>query len=106
VEKRVVDMFSGKGTAVMTNVPGPTKTIYFAGVPVKTVLFWGPTSGHVGMSVAIFSYRGEVTVGLMVDAKLVPDPDQIVSGLEAELDALAALAPTARGGRPKRAADA
>jgi WS/DGAT/MGAT family acyltransferase len=106
VEKRVVDMFSGKGTAVMTNVPGPRKTIYFAGVPVKTVLFWGPTSGHVGMSVAIFSYRGEVTVGLMVDAKLVPDPDQIVTGLEAELDELAALAPTARGRQRKQAAAA
>ncbi|MGH2834953.1 MAG: wax ester/triacylglycerol synthase family O-acyltransferase [Solirubrobacteraceae bacterium] len=91
VEKRVVDMFSGKGTAVMTNVPGPRKTIYLAGVPVKTVLFWGPTSGHVGMSVAIFSYRGEVTVGLMVDAKLVPDPDAIADGVMAELDTLADL---------------
>lgn len=91
IERRVVDMFSGKGTAVMTNVPGPRKTVYFAGVPVKTILFWGPTSGSVGMSVAIFSYRGEVTVGLMVDAKLVPDPDPIVADLEGELAALAAL---------------
>lgn len=96
IEKRVVDMFSGKGTAVMTNVPGPRKTIYLAGAPIRTVLFWGPTSGHVGMSVAIFSYRGEVTVGLMVDARLVPDPDKIAAQLEGELKALAELAPTAR----------
>jgi diacylglycerol O-acyltransferase len=95
VEKRIVDMFSGKGTAVMTNVPGPRKTIYLAGAPVHTVLFWGPTSGHVGMSVAIFSYRGEVTVGLMVDAKLVPDPQTIAAQLERELQALAELPPTA-----------
>jgi WS/DGAT/MGAT family acyltransferase len=102
VEQRVVDMFSGKGTAVMTNVPGPRKTVYLAGVPVKTVLFWGPTSGHVGMSVAIFSYRGEVTVGLMVDSKLVPDPDEIVRGLEAELEALAQIPATVEGnGRPQ-----
>jgi hypothetical protein len=102
-------MFSGKGTAVMTNVPGPPKTVYFAGVPVKAVLFWGPTSGHVGMSVAIFSYRGEVTVGLMVDAKLIPDPDEIVKGLEAELDALAQIPATAHtngGGSHKRASRA
>lgn len=91
VEKRIVDMFSGKGTAVMTNVPGPRKTIYLAGAPVRTVLFWGPTSGHVGMSLAIFSYRGEVTVGLMVDAKLVPDPHKITLQLERELQALAEL---------------
>lgn len=95
LERRIVDMFSGKGTAVMTNVPGPRKTIYFAGVPVRTVLFWGPTSGHVGMSVAIFSYRGEVTVGLMVDARLVPDPNKIAGQLEEELKLLAALEPTA-----------
>jgi WS/DGAT/MGAT family acyltransferase len=108
VEKRIVDMFSGKGTAVMTNVPGPRKTIYLAGAPVRTVLFWGPTSGHVGMSVAIFSYRGEVTVGLMVDAKLVPDPQEITLQLEAELDALSRVPPTAspRSGsrRARRAA--
>lgn len=101
VERRVVDMFSGKGTAVMTNVPGPRKTIYFAGAPIRTVLFWGPTSGHVGMSVAIFSYRGEVTVGLMVDAKLVPDPDTIAAALEQELQSLSELPATARP-RPRR----
>jgi len=111
VERRVVDMFSGKGTAVMTNVPGPRKTVYLAGVPVKTVLFWGPTSGHVGMSVAIFSYRGEVTVGLMVDAKLVPHPDEIVDGLEAELGTLARIPATAHTTgrahkRPAQAAEA
>ncbi|HEY5188258.1 MAG TPA: wax ester/triacylglycerol synthase family O-acyltransferase [Solirubrobacteraceae bacterium] len=91
VERRIVDMFSAKGTAVMTNVPGPREPVYLAGTPVRTVLVWAPTSGHIGMSVSIFSYRGEVTVGLMVDAALVPDPDQIVSGLERELEVISAL---------------
>jgi WS/DGAT/MGAT family acyltransferase len=99
VEKRIVDMLSGKSTAVMTNVPGPRKTVYLAGSPVRTVLVWAPTSGHVGMSVSIFSYRGEVTVGLMVDAKLVPDPATIAGQLERELEALAELAPTASDAR-------
>jgi WS/DGAT/MGAT family acyltransferase len=102
VERRVVDMFSGKGTAVMTNVPGPRKTIYLAGVPVRGVLFWGPTSGHVGMSLAIFSYRGQVTVGLMVDAKLVPDPQEIVTGLEAEMGALARMPASSRANGARR----
>lgn len=95
VEKRVVDMFTGKGTAVMTNVPGPRRTVYFAGAPVKTVLVWAPTSGHIGMSVSIFSYCGAVTVGLMVDAALIPDPEAITDHLEEELQALAELEPTA-----------
>ena len=50
---------------------------------------WAPTSGHIGMSVSIFSYRGEVTVGLMVDAALVPDPEQLIAGLQEELESLA-----------------
>ena len=74
LERRIIDLFSAKGTAVMTNVPGPNEPVYLAGTPVRTVLVWAPTSGHIGMSVSIFSYRGEVTVGLMVDAALVPDP--------------------------------
>jgi WS/DGAT/MGAT family acyltransferase len=94
VERRIVDLFSAKGTAVMTNVPGPREPVYLAGTPVRAVLVWAPTSGHIGMSVSIFSYRGEVAVGLMVDAKLIPDPDEIVKQLERELRALGRLSAT------------
>jgi diacylglycerol O-acyltransferase / wax synthase len=99
VERRIVDLFSAKGTAVMTNVPGPEEPVYLAGTPVRTVLVWAPTSGHMGMSVSIFSYRGEVTVGLMVDAALVPDPGTIVTQLERELRQLGRLKPTSQRGR-------
>jgi hypothetical protein len=93
VERRIIDMFSAKGTAVITNVPGPRQPVYLAGTPIRTVLVWAPTSGHIGMSISIFSYRGEVTVGLMVDAALIPEPDQIVTALEQELDTLRHLKP-------------
>lgn len=91
IEKRVVDMFSAKGSAVMTNVPGPREPVYMAGVPVRAVLVWAPTSGSVGMSVSIFSYRDEVTIGLMVDSAIVPEPQQIIDALEPELTQLGAL---------------
>jgi diacylglycerol O-acyltransferase / wax synthase len=98
VERRIVDLFTGKGTAIVTNVPGPSKPVYLAGVPVSAVLVWAPTSGHIGMSVSMFSYRGEVTIGLMVDAVLVPDPGEVVAALERELNTLARLRPI----NPKR----
>jgi len=50
------------------------------------------------MSVSIFSYRGEVTAGVMVDAAMIPDPAHVVAQLERELQALAHLAPA----RPRR----
>ncbi len=96
LERRIIDMFTAKTTAVITNVPGPSEPVYVAGTPVRAVLVWAPTSGHMGMSVSIFSYRGEVTVGLMVDAALVPDPDHIAGRLSKELEA---LRPTRRSPR-------
>ena len=84
----VVDLFSTKGSAVMTNVPGPRQPVYMAGTPVRGVLVWAPTSGGVSMSVAIFSYAGEVTMGVMTDAGLVPDPEKIIEAFEPELDSL------------------
>jgi diacylglycerol O-acyltransferase / wax synthase len=103
VERRVIDLFSAKGTAVMTNVPGPREPVYFAGTRVRTVLFWAPTSGHIGMSVSIFSYQGQVTVGLMVDATLIPDPERIVIELEREVKALCKLGRVRRSRPPGRA---
>ncbi|HYM45227.1 MAG TPA: wax ester/triacylglycerol synthase family O-acyltransferase [Solirubrobacteraceae bacterium] len=104
IERWIVDTLTGKSTAVMTNVPGPQKPVYLAGVPVRSVLVWAPTSGRVGMSVSVFSYHGEVTVGLMVDSAHVQDPETIVVQIERELRALAKLKPSARGaGRDGRA---
>lgn len=85
VAERIVDLFSGKATAVMTNVPGPREPVYLAGAPVRSVLVWAPTSGHIGMSVSIFSYRDEVTVGFMVDPALLPDPQEVADDVEREL---------------------
>ncbi len=91
VERPFVDRVAGGGTAVVTNIPGPTKTLSFAGVPVRGAVVWAPCSGDVGMSVSIFSYAGEVTVGVVADAGLVPEPQEIIDLLHSELQALAEL---------------
>ena len=104
VERRIVDLFSGKGTAVMTNVPGPKEPVYLAGAPIRTGLVWAPTPGHVGMSVSIFSSRDEVTVGLMVGAALVPDPSLIVAELEKEIEVLGQVGPRRGRSRVREAA--
>ena len=88
LEERLIDFFSAKGTMVLTNVPGPPRTVTFAGTPVRGVLVWAPCSGSVGMSVSIFSYAGKVTVGFLTDAGLVPDPQALADGFRRELRAL------------------
>jgi WS/DGAT/MGAT family acyltransferase len=93
VEQLIVDIFTAKASAMMTNVPGPREAVYMAGTRVRAALVWAPVSGSVGMTVSIFSYHEGVTIGLLVDAGLTPDPQAIVGHAERELAALAELEP-------------
>jgi hypothetical protein len=74
----------------MTNVPGPRQTLYLAGAPVRSIMFWVPQSARLGLGVSIISYAGEVRVGIVTDSGLVPDPDAIVAGFHEELHAMMA----------------
>ena len=85
VERVVADIFGSKASAVMTNVPGPRERLTFAGNPVAGIQFWVPQAAHLGLGVSIFSYAGEVTVGVAADVGLVPDPEALVAAFEAEL---------------------
>jgi WS/DGAT/MGAT family acyltransferase len=92
LEARLIDFFSAKGSMVLTNVPGPRHHLSLAGTPLRGVLVWAPCSGSVGMSVSVFSYAGNVTVGFLTDAGLVPDPQSLADGFREELLALARAA--------------
>jgi hypothetical protein len=88
----VVDIFGLKGTAVMTNVMGPRQQLYLAGAPLESLMFWVPQSGHLGLGVSILSYNGQVWMGTITDAGLVPDPDAIIAAFHAEYDELLKVA--------------
>lgn len=88
VEDLVVDIFGKKGTLVMTNVPGPREKLYLAGAPIGEIMFWVPQSGRLGLGISILSYNNQVMIGVASDSQLVPDPETIVAGFHAELEAL------------------
>jgi hypothetical protein len=41
------------------------------------------------MGISILSYAGNVRLGLATDAGLIPDPQRIIDGFEAELERMA-----------------
>lgn len=88
VEGPLIEFFTEKASMVVTNVPGPSEHLSFAGAPIEGVLVWAPCSGSLGLTVSIFSYAGEVTVGFMADTALLPDPAPLARAYEAELDRL------------------
>lgn len=90
--------FGAKAVGVLTDVPGPRTPMALAGAPVTGVVGWAPTSMRQALTVTIFSYAGQVTIGFGTDPEVVPDPDDLVAALRAEL--AAALAETGADGPP------
>jgi diacylglycerol O-acyltransferase / wax synthase len=88
VQRQALGLLSDKGTAVMTNVPGPASPLYLAGSKIAQNMFWVPQSGNVGVGVSILSYAGGVQFGLITDRKLCPDPENIIAGFATEFDKL------------------
>ncbi len=75
----LTDLFASKAAGVLSAVPGPATPMSVCGVPVASILAWPPNSGDQAMSMCMFSYSGEVTIGLACDATLLPDP-QVITG--------------------------
>lgn len=90
VEDLAIKIFTSKGTGVMTNVPGPRQPVTLAGSRLLGTIGWGPTSGDLGLGVAIFSYAGEITVGFCVDRGLIPDIEVLRGDFVEELSELLA----------------
>jgi hypothetical protein len=92
-------MLSSKASLVMTNVAGAPRTLYVAGVPIERLMFWVPHPGeHLGMGISILSYRGEVTLAVVCDARLVPDPETITGHFNREFATMLTAARRARAG--------
>jgi len=84
VEDLAVGIFGSKATLVMTNVAGPRQPLYMAGSSVDRLMFWVPHPGTLGMGISILSYNGAVTLGVVADAGLIPDPEKITAEFNAE----------------------
>lgn len=91
LQDAMLNLFSRKTTAVMTNVPGPREKLKFCGATLEQSLFWVPQSGSVGLGVSILSYGGGVQFGVISDATLCPDPQKIIDRFEPEFAKLSLL---------------
>lgn len=92
VQELALDLFSRKATTVATNVPGPQQPLYMAGSQIREMMFWVPQTGSIGIGLSILSYNGKVHFGLIVDAKLIPDPRAVTRRFAGEFEKLLYLA--------------
>ena len=103
IEQSLLDVFTQKTSAVLSNTPGPREPVYFAGSKIARVVPWVPAAGTIGMGIDMMSYNGDVTVSLQVDAGLVPDPGTIIADYEREVETLRQLKPAKPATRELRA---
>jgi diacylglycerol O-acyltransferase / wax synthase len=88
LQESVGAMLARSASLVLTNVPGPAKTLYFAGEPIIDQNFWVPQSGQIGLGLSILSYDGAIRFGIMADAKRMPDPELLADFFVAEYERL------------------
>ena len=89
VHELVVEVLGAKTSGVMTNVPGPRDRMHLGGSPITGLVFWVPQTGEIGLGLSIFSYAGEVRVGVSTDERIAPDPETITAAVRTEIAYLA-----------------
>jgi WS/DGAT/MGAT family acyltransferase len=81
LERLASSFYADKASLVLTNVVGPRRPIFVAGAPVRQMTFWEPESGGLGIGISIYSYAGEITVGVVSDRNLVSEPGQVTAAV-------------------------
>jgi diacylglycerol O-acyltransferase len=93
VYRATVDLLANRAIGVLTNVPGPRVPLYVAGQRIVGMMGWAPLTADQVMSFTIYSYDGQVFVGIAADAGLVPEHEQIVDGFADAFSRFAVLVP-------------
>jgi diacylglycerol O-acyltransferase len=74
---------------VISNVPGPTVPLYFAGMRMEAVYPIGPVVDGVALNITVQSYRDSLFVGLNACSTVVPDAEPLARSVVEELGLLA-----------------
>jgi diacylglycerol O-acyltransferase / wax synthase len=88
IQELAARFWLSKGSMVITNVAGPGQQLYLGDAAIDTCMAWVPQTGPVGLGVSIFSYNGNVVLGVAADQESAPDPQQIVDYALAEFQSL------------------
>lgn len=86
----MTNMFASKTVGVLTNVPGPTQPMYLDGAEAVGWIGFVPTNGDEPIGLCVFSYNGNVFVGLVTDAHAIPRPGRIAELIKHYYDEMVA----------------
>ena len=76
---------------LLSNLPGPPATLYFAGATVMELFQIGLVQGNITLSVGVLSYADQLNFDIVADADAIPDLVVFAEGLTAALEELGAV---------------
>jgi diacylglycerol O-acyltransferase len=79
LQRFALNLFTSKGSVVLTNIEGPRSVRYLAGSKMTDLMCWVPQAGTIGVGLAFISYAGQIQLALFVDTNLVDDPDRLMA---------------------------
>ena len=83
-----LNLFTSRGSVVLTNIEGPGGRRYLAGSRMTDLICWVPQAGKLGVGLAFISYAGQIQLALFVDKDQVPNPDRLMALTYAAFDEL------------------
>jgi WS/DGAT/MGAT family acyltransferase len=89
---------------VVTNVPGPPEPLFLLGARLLEAYPFVPLAGNLTFGVAVLSYDGYLSFGVLADPETCPDASDFARGLREELASLVAAAgcrPAPAPGHPR-----
>jgi hypothetical protein len=75
-------------STTVSNVPGPTEPIYFAGARLQRVTGLGPLIGGMNLFHVVASYNGTISIGATADRSALPDPAHYADCMQTAFDEL------------------
>ena len=85
---------------VVTNVPGPQFPLYLLGRELESIYPMVPLAENTALGIAILSYNGLLSFGLVADYDALSDVEVLADELRASIDELAAAAGPPAPGAP------
>ena len=74
---------------VVTNVPGPTASVYLGTAGVHDIVFWAPARSNVALTASLFTYGNFLRVAFQCDSS-VGQAEHIVRLFEKEVSQILA----------------
>jgi diacylglycerol O-acyltransferase len=84
-------------TTVVTNVPGPTRSLHLAGRPLLAPYPYVPIADRLRTGIAVTSYDDRLLFGVTTDRESMPDAQVLLDGIGRGFADLAALAGVSTG---------